>query len=175
MTIYALDGVAVELPGEDYYAAPCAALIGRVRLLPGANVWFKAVLRGDNELIHIGRNSNIQDNCVCHTDPGYPMTLGDNCTVGHSAVLHGCTIGDNCLIGIGAILLNGARIGDNCIIGAGALVTENKEIPAGSLVIGAPGRVMRQVTAEEMAGIAESARHYADNGRRYRLGITVTV
>jgi carbonic anhydrase/acetyltransferase-like protein (isoleucine patch superfamily) len=171
MTIYTLDGVAVEQPAEDCYVAPDAALIGRVRLMPGANIWFKAVLRGDNELIHIGRNSNIQDNCVCHTDMGFPMTLGDNCTVGHSAVLHGCTVGDNCLIGIGAILLNGATIGDNCIVGAGALVTEGKMIPAGSLVIGAPGRVMRPVTAEELAAIAESARHYAANGRRYRQGL----
>jgi carbonic anhydrase/acetyltransferase-like protein (isoleucine patch superfamily) len=170
MTIYTLDDVAAQLP-EDVYVAPDAALIGRVRLLAGASIWFGAVLRGDNELIHIGRNSNVQDHCVCHTDMGYPTTLGNDCTVGHRAVLHGCSIGDNCLIGIGAILLNGARIGDNCIIGAGALVTEGKEIPAGSLVIGAPGRIMRQVTAEEIAAIAQSARHYADNGRRYRRAL----
>jgi carbonic anhydrase/acetyltransferase-like protein (isoleucine patch superfamily) len=168
MTVYQLGEERVELPGDNYYIAPDAALIGKVRLEAEANIWFGAVLRGDNELIHIGNRSNVQDNSVCHTDMGYPMTLGDDCTVGHRAVLHGCTIGRNCLIGIGAILLNGSVIGDNCIIGAGALITENKQIPDRSLVIGAPGRVMRSVTDEEVAAITASAVHYAENGRRYR-------
>jgi len=161
----------VELPGEECYVAPDAVLIGRVRLMAGASVWFQAVLRGDNELIQIGARSNVQDGCVCHTDMGYPMTLGDDCTVGHRAVLHGCHIGDNCLIGIGAVVMNGVRIGDNCIVGAGTLITEGKEIPAGSLVIGAPGRVVREVTQEEIAGVSASAAHYAQNGVRYKNGL----
>jgi carbonic anhydrase/acetyltransferase-like protein (isoleucine patch superfamily) len=172
MAIYGLDGVDVEWPQDDCYIAPTASLIGKIRLHPGASIWFGAVLRGDNELIEIGSNSNIQDGCVCHTDIGYPMILGDYCTVGHAAVLHGCTIGRNCLIGIGAILLNGSKIGNNCIVGAGALVTEGKEIPDNSLVIGAPGRVLRQVTQEEIQTIATSAIHYADNGKRYKNGLT---
>lgn len=172
MTIYRLEAIDVELPGEDCYVAPNAVLIGRVRLLPGASVWFNAVLRGDNELIEIGARANVQDGCICHTDMGYPMTLGDDCTVGHRAVLHGCSIGRNTLIGIGAVLLNGSSIGDNCIVGAGTLITEGKQIPSGSLVIGAPGRVVRQVTPEEISAIAASAVHYAANGRRYRRGLS---
>jgi len=168
MAIYALDGDEVALPGEDYFIAPTASLIGKIRLLPEASIWFGAVLRGDNELIEIGKRSNIQDGCICHTDRGYPLTVGDDCTVGHRAVLHGCTIGTNCLIGIGAILLNGSKIGKNCVIGAGALIAEGKEIPDNSLVVGAPGRVMRQVTAEEIARIKQSAAHYAQNGRHYK-------
>ncbi len=171
MSIYALDGEKVELEAEAVYVAPNATLVGRVRLLDGASIWFGAVLRGDNELVEIGRNSNIQDNCVCHTDMGYPLTLGSGCTVGHSAVLHGCSIGDNSLIGIGAILLNGSNVGENCIIGAGALIAEGKQIPDNSLVIGAPGRIMRQVTAEESSAIRKSASHYADNGRLYRRAL----
>jgi carbonic anhydrase/acetyltransferase-like protein (isoleucine patch superfamily) len=172
MSVHGLDGVEVQLPKADYYIAPTATLIGSVRLLEGASIWFGAVLRGDNELIEIGRNSNIQDGCVCHTDMGYPMTLGEDCTVGHRAVLHGCTIGRNTLIGIGAILLNGSKIGNNCIIGAGTLITEGKEIPDNSLVVGAPGRIMRQVTDEEVVGIKASAAHYAANGARYQRGLT---
>ena len=172
MAIYALDGVRVELPGDDFYIAPSATMIGKIRLLPGASIWFGAVLRGDNELIEIGNRSNIQDGCICHTDMGFPLILGDDCTVGHRAVLHGCTIGSNSLIGIGAILLNGSKVGNNCVIGAGALITEGKEIPDGSLVVGAPGRVMRKVTAEEVEGIKASAAHYAQNGRNYHNGLT---
>lgn len=174
MSIYGLDGVEVEVPGDDYFIAPSASVIGKIRLLAGASIWFGAVLRGDNELIEIGNRSNIQDGCVCHTDMGYPLTLGDDCTVGHRAVLHGCTIGRNTLIGIGAILLNGSKIGNNCIIGAGALITEGKEIPDNSLVIGAPGRVMRQVTEDEIKGVAASAVHYAENGARYRQGLVAS-
>ena len=172
MTIYALDGVGVELPGDDFYIAPTATLIGKIRLLPGASIWFGAVLRGDNELIEIGNRSNIQDGCICHTDMGFPLTVGVDCTVGHRAVLHGCTIGANSLIGIGAILLNGSKVGNNCVIGAGALITEGKEIPDGSLVVGAPGRVMRKVTPQEIDGIKASATHYAQNGRNYHNGLT---
>ncbi len=172
MAIYGLEGEQVQLPdGGRFYVAPTAVLVGRVRLHEGASIWFGAVLRGDNELIEVGRNSNIQDGCICHTDMGYPLSVGDNCTVGHRAVLHGCTIGANTLIGIGATLLNGSTIGKNCIIGAGALITEDKEIPDQSLVVGAPGRIMRKVTAEEVAAIGQSARHYAANGERYRRGL----
>ncbi len=171
MAIYELEGIGVEWSPEACFVADSAELIGRVRLEPGASIWFGAVLRGDNEIVHIGRNSNVQDGCICHTDMGFPMTLGEGCTVGHRAVLHGCTIGRNSLIGIGAILLNGSKIGENCIIGAGALVTEGREIPDNSLVIGAPGRVAREVTEEETAAIRASAVHYADNGRRYKKGL----
>ena len=171
MTVYGLDGVDVQLPGDDYFIAPSADVIGSVRLHEGASIWFGAILRGDNELIEVGKNTNIQDGCVCHTDMGYPLVLGDNCTVGHRATLHGCTIGHNSLIGIGAILLNGSTIGNNCIIGAGALITEGKEIADNSLVVGTPGRVMRQITDEEIAAIAHSATHYAATGQRYRAGL----
>ena len=173
MPVYRLEELQVELPGDDFYIAPSADLIGKVRLLPGASIWFGAVLRGDNEWIEIGTNSNIQDGCVIHTDMGYPMTLGEDCTVGHRAVLHGCTIGRNTLIGIGAILLNGCTVGENCIVGAGAIITEGKTIADNSLVIGAPGRVMRSVKPEEVTGIAASAKHYAENGRRFRRGLAV--
>ncbi len=172
MSLFGLDGVEVELPGDDFYVAPTAALIGKIRLLPGANIWFGVVMRGDNELIEVGHRYNVQDGTVCHTDMGYPLTIGDDCTVGHRAVLHGCTIGDNTLVGINAVLLNGAKIGKNCVIGAGALITENKEIPDGSLVVGAPGRVMREVTAVEIAKIKASAAQYVENGRRYSSGLT---
>ena len=176
MTVYRLGDYMAEVPdaekGEFCYIAPTACVIGKVRLLARSSIWFGAVLRGDNELIEIGRNSNIQDGCMCHTDMGYPLSVGENCTVGHRAVLHGCTIGTNTLIGIGAILLNGSRIGNNCIIGAGALITEGKEIPDNSLVVGAPGRVMRKVTPEEVEGIRASAKHYGDNGQHYAAELT---
>ena len=168
MTILALDGISPELPGEGrYWIAPTASVIGRVRLLTNASVWFGAVLRGDNEWITIGKGSNVQDNCVLHTDMGYPLEIGAGCTIGHLAMLHGCSIGPNSLIGIGAVVLNGARIGANCLIGARALITEGKVIADGSLVMGAPGKVVRQLTDAEIGGLTASAAHYVENWRRY--------
>lgn len=167
---YRLDEHAV-VADADTWVAPSASLIGKVRLDAGASVWFGAILRGDNELIHIGPDSNVQDGCVMHTDMGWPLTLGVGVTVGHNAVLHGCTVGDYSLIGINAVILNGAKIGKHCIIGANTLVGEGKEIPDGSLVVGSPGRVVRQLTDEQIKMLEASAAHYADNGRRYRQGL----
>ncbi|MFW5881521.1 MAG: gamma carbonic anhydrase family protein, partial [Roseicyclus sp.] len=144
--IYALDGIAPEID-VDTWVAPDANLIGRVVLEAGASVWFCATLRGDNEEIRIGAGSNVQENCVMHTDMGYPLTVGANCTIGHKAMLHGCTIGEGSLVGMGATILNGARIGACCLIGAGALIPEGKEIPDGSLVLGMPGKVVRALDA----------------------------
>jgi carbonic anhydrase/acetyltransferase-like protein (isoleucine patch superfamily) len=170
--IMALDGVAPELPESgDWFVAPGARLIGRVILREGASVWFNAVLRGDNEPIEIGEGSNVQDGAVFHTDPGCPLTLGPDVTVGHQAILHGCTVGAGSLIGMGAVVLNGARIGEGCLIGANALVTEGKEIPDGSLVMGQPGKVVRQLDAEAIAKLRDSARRYRANAARYRAGL----
>ena len=171
MPIYDLDGVRPEI-AEDTWVAPDANLIGRVILEEGASVWFGATLRGDNEEIRIGAGSNVQENTVMHTDMGYPLTIGAGCTIGHKAMLHGCTIGDNSLIGMGATILNGAKIGNNCLIGAGALVTEGKEIPDGSLVMGAPGKVVRNLDETAIQGLRASAFHYQENMRRFRSGLT---
>ncbi|MEM8664106.1 MAG: gamma carbonic anhydrase family protein [Pseudomonadota bacterium] len=169
MPTYALEGVTPELaPG--HFVAPTAVLIGRVRLAAEASVWWNAVLRGDNEWIEIGARSNVQDNAVCHTDMGAPLTVGAGVTVGHSAILHGCTVGDDCLIGMGATVLNHATIGPECLIGAGALVTEGKTIPPRSLVIGSPGRVVRALTADDIAAIKASAARYVENAARYAAG-----
>ena len=169
--LYSLDGISPEL-NDDSWVAPDANLIGHVRLEAGASVWFGSTLRGDNELIHVGEGSNIQENSVLHTDMGYPLTIGKNCTIGHKAMLHGCTIGEQSLIGMGAMVLNGARIGRNCLIGAGALITEGKEIRDGSLVMGAPGRVVRALDEEAIAGLLASAQGYQQNMRRYRDGLS---
>lgn len=172
MTLYTLDGIAPETPeNKDYWVAPDANVIGKVRLGEGSSVWFGVTLRGDNELIDIGAGSNVQENTVMHTDMGYPLTIGVNCTIGHRAMLHGCTIGDNTLIGMGATILNGAKIGKNCLIGANALITENKEIPDGSLVMGSPGKVVRQLDEAAIKGLTMSALHYQDNMRRFRAGL----
>jgi carbonic anhydrase/acetyltransferase-like protein (isoleucine patch superfamily) len=172
MPLYALDGVRPQLPGEGaYWVAPDASLIGKVQLEVEASVWFGAVLRGDNELILVGERTNVQDYCVLHTDMGYPLSLGPGCTIGHQAVLHGCTVGANSLIGIGATVLNGARIGENCLIGAKSLIPEGKEIPPRSLVMGSPGRIIRDLTPDEIARISRSAQHYADNWRRFAAGL----
>ena len=172
MTIYALDGISAELPGAGlYWIAPDAAVIGRVRLERHASVWFGAVLRGDNELILIGENSNVQDGSVLHTDMGAPLSIGRNCTIGHKAILHGCTIGDNSLIGMGATILNHARIGRNCLIGANALITEGKVIPDNSLVMGAPGKVVRVLDEEAAARLPLSAESYVRNWQRFALGL----
>src|SRR5581483_3508866 len=149
MPIYELDGHAPEFPGEgEYWIAETAALIGRVRLKREASVWFGAVLRGDNEWIEIGERSQIQDNAALHTDPGFPLTIGANCVIGHNVVLHGCTIGDESLVGMGAIMLNGSRIGRNCLVGAGSVVTEGKAFPDNSLIVGAPARAIRTLDAK---------------------------
>ena len=149
------------------WVAPNATLIGKVRLQAGANVWFNAVLRGDNELIDIGENSNVQDGTVMHTDMGSPLTIGKGVTIGHNAMLHGCTVDDFSLIGINAVILNGAKIGKHCIIGANALIPEGKEIPDGSLVMGSPGKVVRELTDAQKKLLEASAAHYVHNAQRY--------
>ena len=172
MTIYGLDGIAPSI-AEDSWIAPDANVIGNVTLEEGGSIWFGCTLRGDNEPIVIGAGSNVQENTVMHTDPGCPLSIGAGCTIGHKAMLHGCTIGENSLIGMGATVLNGAVIGRNCLIGAGALVTEGKEIPDGSLVVGAPGKVIRQLDAAAIEGLRRSALHYQQNMRRFRAGLVV--
>ena len=172
MTIFTLDGLAPELDG-DSWVAPDANVIGKVTLGAGVGVWFGATLRGDNERITVGARTNIQENTVCHTDMGYPLVIGENCTIGHKAMLHGCTIGEGSLIGMGATVLNGATIGKNCLIGAGALITEGKNIPDGSLVMGAPGKVVRQLDEAGIAALYDSAEGYVQNMRRFRDGLAV--
>ncbi|RYH03152.1 gamma carbonic anhydrase family protein [Salipiger sp. IMCC34102] len=172
MTLYALGDHRPEI-AEDAWIAPGCHLIGRVTLHARANVWFGTTMRGDNEPIVIGEGSNVQENCVLHTDMGFPLTVGEGCTIGHKAMLHGCAIGDNSLIGMGATVLNGARIGRNCLIGAGALITEGKEIPDGSLVMGAPGKVVRQLDAGAIEALRASALHYVDNAARFAQELKV--
>lgn len=168
---YALDGVGLETESEDWWIAPTAVVIGKVRLETDASVWWGAILRGDNEPITIGRGSNIQDGCICHTDPNLPLTVGPEVTVGHMAVLHGCTIGEGTLIGIGAVVLNGARVGRNCLIGAKALVPEGKEIPDNSLVMGIPGKIVSTVRPEQIERIRVGTAKYVRNWKRYRAGL----
>lgn len=167
MTLYSLDGDVPQLH-PDTWVAPDANLIGKVVLEEGASVWFGCTLRADHEEIRLGAGTNVQENCVMHIDAGYPLTIGRNCTVGHKVMLHGCIIGENSLIGMGATVLNGAKIGKNCLIGAGALITENKVIPDGSLVMGAPGKVVRQLDDAAIAMLKASALHYRENMRRFR-------
>ena len=169
---YSLGDSLVETHPESW-TAPTATLIGKVRLEEGASVWFNAVLRGDNELILIGKHSNVQDGAVMHTDMGYPLTLGTGVTIGHNAMLHGCTVGDYSLIGINAVILNGAKIGKHCIIGANSLIGEGKEIPDGSLVMGSPGKVVRDLTDEQKKLLEASAAHYVKNGQRYARDLKV--
>jgi carbonic anhydrase/acetyltransferase-like protein (isoleucine patch superfamily) len=167
VSLYALEQRSPVLPAGFCWIARTASVIGDVTLEEEASVWFGAVLRGDNEPIRIGRGSNIQDLSMLHTDPGFSLVVGSRCTIGHRAILHGCTIGEQSLVGMGATVLNGARIGRNCLIGAAALVTEGREIPDGSLVLGAPGKVVRQLTDAEIAGLALSAERYVENARRF--------
>jgi carbonic anhydrase/acetyltransferase-like protein (isoleucine patch superfamily) len=167
MTIYALGADTPQIH-PDTWVAPNANLIGKVVMEEGSSVWFGCTIRADHEIILIGKGSNVQENCVMHIDAGYPLTIGENCTIGHKVMLHGCTIGDNSLIGMGATILNGAKIGRNCLIGAGALITENKEIPDNSLVMGAPGRVVRELDEKNAQRITMSALHYQENMRRFR-------
>jgi carbonic anhydrase/acetyltransferase-like protein (isoleucine patch superfamily) len=168
--IYALDGVAPEIDA-DTWIAPGAHVMGRVVLEAGASLWFGACLRGDNEEIRVGAGSNVQENCVFHTDMGYPIRIGVNCTIGHKAMLHGCIIGDGSLVGMGATILNGAMIGRGCLIGAGALIPEGKVIPDGSLVMGMPGKVVRALDATAQERLLASAAHYRDRMRRFRTGL----
>jgi carbonic anhydrase/acetyltransferase-like protein (isoleucine patch superfamily) len=165
---YALGDVRPRMEDDAFWIAPNAVLIGDVRLMRDASVWWSAVLRGDNEPITIGEGSNIQDGCIGHTDPGLPLLVGREVTVGHLAMLHGCEIGDGSLIGIGAVVLNGAKIGRNCMIAAKALVPEGKEIPDNSLVMGAPGKVVREVSEANLERIRQGARNYVEKSRRYR-------
>jgi carbonic anhydrase/acetyltransferase-like protein (isoleucine patch superfamily) len=168
MPIYELDGQAPEFPADGHYwIAETAVLIGRVRLLSQTSVWFGAVLRGDNEWIELGERSQIQDNCTLHNDPGFPLTIGKDCVIGHNVVLHGCTIGDNSLVGMGAIMLNGSRIGRNCLVGAGALVTEGKQFPDNSLIVGSPARAVRALDDEAKAMIARGADIYVRRSQQY--------
>jgi carbonic anhydrase/acetyltransferase-like protein (isoleucine patch superfamily) len=171
--LYAL-GDKIPQVDADAWVAPGCHVIGNVTLAAGASVWFGSTLRGDNEVIAVGAGSNIQENCVLHTDMGFPLTIGAGCTIGHKAMLHGCAIGVNSLIGMGATVLNGAVIGKNCLIGAGALITEGKVIPDGSLVMGVPGKVVRELDAVAIAGLQASALHYSENAARFRRDLKET-
>jgi carbonic anhydrase/acetyltransferase-like protein (isoleucine patch superfamily) len=172
MPLFSLQGQAPELaPAGSCYVADTAVLIGKVRLKAGASVWFGAVLRGDNEWIEIGGHSNVQDNCTFHTDPGFPLTVGAGCTVGHGSILHGCTIGHDTLVGMGAIVMNGAQVGKNCIVGAGALIVENEIIPDNSLVIGAPARKTRDLDAAALDLIESSAEIYFRRWQDYAVAL----
>jgi carbonic anhydrase/acetyltransferase-like protein (isoleucine patch superfamily) len=175
MPLYALDGDAPVVPDDRcFWIAPDAQIIGKVRLAADVSIWFGAVLRGDNEEIFVGARSNVQDGALLHTDMGYPLIIGADCTIGHHAILHGCTIGENSLIGMGATLLNGAKIGRNCLVGANALVTEGKEFPDNSLIVGSPAKFVRSLDESSAQMLRESAAHYAANARRFAKGLKVT-
>ena len=168
MMIIDFDNKKLETDGDDFWIAPNATVIGNVKLLKDASVWFNAVLRGDVELITVGQGSNVQDGAIINTDPGFPCTIGKNVTVGHLAMLHGCEIGDGSLIGIGSVILNGAKIGKNCIIGSKALVTEGMEIPDGAMVLGIPGKVKKILNEEEQSVVSLGAEHYIQNYKKYK-------
>lgn len=170
MALYELDGQSPAL-GKNAWVADSAQVIGKVTLEENASVWFGTIIRGDSERIHIGKNSNVQDASVLHADPGVPLTLGENVSIGHQVMLHGCTIGDGSLIGIGAIVLNHAKIGKNCLVGAGALVTEGKEFPDGSMILGSPAKAVKQLSPEQIAGLQRIARHYVENAEQFRMGL----
>ncbi len=172
MALYELDGVRAQMPGEGrYWVAPNAIVIGKVIIEEDASVWFGSILRGDNEPIRVGARSNIQEACVLHTDPGFPLTIGPDCTIGHMVMLHGCTIGRASLIGIGSIILNGTKIGEECLIGANTLIPEGKEIPPRSMVLGSPGKIVRQLTDEDVARFGGAAGRYVKNWKRYATGL----
>jgi carbonic anhydrase/acetyltransferase-like protein (isoleucine patch superfamily) len=172
MAIYQLDGQGPELPADgNYFIADTATVIGKVRLHASASVWFGAVLRGDNEWIEIGEGSNVQDNSTCHTDMGFPLTIGKDCTVGHNVILHGCTVEDGALVGMGSIVMNGARIGRGSVVGAGSVITEGKQFPEYSLIIGAPARVIRTLDADQAAKMGAAAKSYQRNGPRFSKGL----
>lgn len=168
--IFSLDGIAPQIDATAWVAHD-ANIIGKIVLEAESSVWFGCTLRGDNEEIRVGRGSNVQENCVLHTDMGYPLTIGADCTIGHKAMLHGCSIGDGTLIGMGATILNGATIGKGCLIGAGALITEGKVIPDGSLVVGAPGKIVRELDDAARARLLKSAEGYRRNALRFRNGL----
>jgi carbonic anhydrase/acetyltransferase-like protein (isoleucine patch superfamily) len=169
MTVYDLGGWKIETPQSgNYWIAPNAVVLGHVRLLENASVWFGAVLRGDNDWITVGENSNVQDGSVLHTDPGSPLTIGRGVTVGHMVMLHGCEIGDGSLVGIGSVILNRVKIGKNCLIGANTLISEGKEIPDNSMVLGSPGKIIRQVSADQITVLKYSAEHYVENWKRHK-------
>jgi len=170
MAVYEVDGVCPTVP-ESAWVADSAQVMGDVVLGEDVGIWFGVVARGDTAAIRIGARTNIQDLSVLHADVGQPLTIGTGVTVGHKAVLHGCTVGDNSLIGIGAVVLNGAKIGQGCLVGAGALVTEGKEFPDGSMILGSPARVVRQLTAEQLQGLRLSADHYVANARRFQASL----
>ncbi|RZL65535.1 MAG: gamma carbonic anhydrase family protein [Variovorax sp.] len=170
MALYELDGVAPQLDAGAW-VADSAEVIGNVKLGENASIWFGAVLRGDNETMTIGRNSNVQDMSMLHSDPGSPLTVGENVTIGHQVMLHGCTIGDNSLIGIQAVVLNNAKIGRNSIVGAGSVVTEGKEFPDNSLIFGSPAKVMRTISDEDAARLRHGSEHYVENAIRYAKGL----
>lgn len=172
MSLYELDGIGVTTPGEGRcWVAPTAVVIGKVILEEDSSVWFGTVIRGDNEPIRIGARSNVQEGCVLHTDPGFPLTVGPDCTVGHMVMLHGCTIGRGSLIGIGSIILNGAKIGEECLVGANTLIAEGKEIPPRSMVLGSPGKIIRQLTDEDVKRFAGAAQRYVANWKRFAAGL----
>lgn len=171
MPIYALDGIHPEISPDIGFIAPSATIIGTCHIGADAGIWFGVVMRGDIEPIRVGARSNVQENCVLHTDKGFPLIIGENCTIGHSAIVHGCSIGDNTLIGMGATVLNGAKIGKNCLIGANALITEGKEIPDNSLVVGAPGKVIRTLDEAAIAALTASADRYVQNAKRFASGL----
>lgn len=172
MAIYALDGVGPALPAAGrFWIAPNASVIGNVTLGEDCGIWFGAVLRGDNEWIEIGENSNVQDNSTCHTDMGFPLTIGKGCTVGHNVILHGCTLEDGALVGMGSIVMNGARIGRGSIVGAGSVITEGKQFPEYSLIIGAPARVIRTLEPAQVTAMGSAARFYVGNGSRFKKGL----
>lgn len=170
MAVYELDGVAPQI-ADSAWVADSAQVMGAVNVGADASIWFGTVVRGDTSNITIGEGSNVQDASVLHADFGMPLVIGRHVTVGHQVMLHGCTIGDETLIGIGAIVLNGAKIGKNCLVGAGALVTEGKEFPDGSMILGSPARVVKPLTPEQMQGLRQSAQHYIDNARRFKVGL----
>ena len=170
MAIYQLDDLIPSIPASAW-VADNAQVSGDVTLGENCSIWFSAVVRGDSESIHIGKGSNIQDGSVLHADSGMPLVIGENVTVGHQVMLHGCTIGDNTLIGIQAVVLNGAKIGKNSLVGAGSLVTEGKEFPDGSMIFGSPAKAVRQLSAEQIEGLKMSASHYVDNASRYKAGL----
>lgn len=169
--IYCLGDRRPEFRGEDYWVADNATLIGSVVLENNVSVWFNAVIRADNDVITIGENSNVQDGAVLHTDGGIPLNIGKNVTIGHQVMLHGCDIGENSLIGINSVILDGAKIGRNCLIGANSLIPEGKEIPDGSLVMGSPGKVVRQLSPGQASGLELSALHYVENFKRYKASL----
>lgn len=170
MSIYELDGIQPQLD-DSAWVADSATVLGKVTLAKDASVWFGSVIRGDTDDIHVGAGSNIQDGSVLHTDQGIPLTIGRHVTIGHQVMLHGCTIGDESLVGIGSVILNGAKIGKNCLVGARSLVTENKEFPDGSMILGSPAKVVRALTEQEIEGLRQSAKRYVDNAKRFQQGL----